>query len=297
MHRQDGLHAELNVPLVCVAVEEDDAEALAHDLCFFLGGEGSLEAPTVLRIPGDDLLPYDELSPDGGIVAKRLGALFHLVQGTRVPAVVVPLRALMRKVLPADVVQRFSAELKVGEDHEPGALARRLSDMGYASVPLVEVPGTFSLRGGILDVYSPLYERPIRLEFFGDTIESMRSFDAQTQRTVEAVPSLRLPPAREILFNDETRGHAETAVRAAAENADIPTSKVRERLEQIREGMRAVGMEALLPGFFKGGLGTVFDYLPKDAVFYALRRIERHFRRSGREARSSPGLEPRLNPA
>ncbi len=262
------LASELKAPLVCVTVDEDEAEHLAHDLAFFMGGSGSLAEPNVLRMPGEELSPYDELAPDAAAAAERLGALFHLSQGRRVPALVLTLRGLQRRVLPAEVVRKLSLSLKVGEDHEPGALARRLSDMGYASSPMVEDAGAFSLRGGILDVYSPLYTRPVRLEFFGDTIESMRAFDPDTQRTVDTVREILVPPARELLINDETRRQAESSVRAAAERIDIPTSKVRERLEQLKENMRGAGMEALLPGFFEGGLGTVFDYLPKDAVFY-----------------------------
>ncbi len=260
--------AELKAPLVCVTVDEDEAEHLANDLAFFMGGEGTLAEPNVLRLPGEEVSPYDELVPDATAMAERLGALFHLARGTRVPALVLTVRGLQRRVLPAEVVRGLSLTLKVGEDHEPGALARRLSDMGYASSPMVEDAGTYSLRGGILDVFSPLYPRPVRLEFFGDTIESMRAFDPQTQRTVDTVTEVQVPPARELLFNDETKRHAEASIRAAAERIDIPTSKVRERLEQLRESMRGSGMEALLPGFFEGGLGTVFDYLPEDAVFY-----------------------------
>jgi transcription-repair coupling factor (superfamily II helicase) len=125
--------------------------------------------------------------------------------------------------------------------------------MGYHAAPLVEDPGTFSVRGGIVDVFSPLHPKPIRLEFFGDTVESMRSFDAESQRTIEPVKELVLAPAREVLLTEETKQNAERAVRAAAEAVDIPSSKVRERLEQIRQGLNAFGLEPILPGFFEGG--------------------------------------------
>ena len=88
---------------------------------------------------------------------------------------------------------------------------KKLVEMGYASVPLVEDSGTFSIRGDILDVFSPLYPRPVRLEFFGDTIESMRVFDPETQRTVDSLKDLIHPPARELLFNSHTRPNAEAA--------------------------------------------------------------------------------------
>ncbi|MCI0570185.1 MAG: transcription-repair coupling factor [Myxococcaceae bacterium] len=255
------LSRERQAPLVCLTPDEDSAEALAHDLAFFLGGSGSLQAPHVLRLPADEVLPYDELAPDRALVAERLGTLFHLSQGTRFHALVLSVRALARKVLPPDVVRELSERVKVGQDIERDALARKLVDMGYDSSPLVEDVGTFSVRGDILDVFSPLYPRPVRLELFGDTIESMRAFDPESQRTTDTVQELLLSPARELLVTDRTRPRAEAAARAAAERIDLPTSKLRERLETLREGLPGFGMEPLLPGFFEGGLATLFDYL------------------------------------
>ncbi|MBI3185166.1 MAG: transcription-repair coupling factor [Myxococcales bacterium] len=255
------LSRRLKAQLVCVASDEDEADHLAADLSFFLGGAGTKLEPRVLRLPADEALPYDELSPDAGVVGDRLGALFHLRQGTRCTALVLGMRALLRKVLPPAVMNELSELVGVGQEHGRDNLARKLAGMGYLSSPLVEDPGTFSVRGDIIDVFPPLYDRPVRMELFGDTIESIRLFDPETQRTVETLKELYLLPARELFFNERTRPAAEAAARAAAERVNIPSSKVRERIEQIREGIPSFGMEALLPGFF-GGLGTVLDYLP-----------------------------------
>ncbi|MFZ5441514.1 MAG: transcription-repair coupling factor [Myxococcota bacterium] len=255
------LSRRLDAPLVCVTPDEDSADALAGDLAFFLGGDGTRLAPTVLRLPADEVTPWDELVPDHGVVSERLGALYHLAKGTRFHALVLSVRALVRRVIPLAVMRSLTAEVKVGSDPGRDELARLLASMGYRSAPLVEDPGTFSLRGDILDVFPALHDEPVRLEFFGDTVESMRSFDPDTQRTIDAIGTLTLLPARELFFSDETRRCAERAVRELAEQQHVPTSKVRERLEQIREGFAAGGLEGLLPGFFEGGLGTVFDYL------------------------------------
>ncbi len=261
----------LKAPLVCVAVDEDEADRLASDLAFFLDGMGDALAPNVLRLPADEVLPFDELSPDLTTVSERLGALAHLQRGTAGQALVLSVRALHRKVLPLSAMTSLSLELEVGQDHPRDVLAQRLTAMGYRSSPLVEDLGTFSVRGGIVDVFPPLYDKPVRLELFGDTVESMRVFDPETQRTIESVKTLSLIPARELLFTDQTRAAAEATVRAAAERVNLPTSKVRERIEQLREGIPSVGMEALLPGFFPEGLSTVFDYLSrwaKEPLFY-----------------------------
>src|SRR5690606_2444627 len=131
-----------------------------------------------------------------------------------------------------------------------GELARQLERMGYLSAPLVEDPGTFSLRGGILDVFSPLLPQPVRLEFFGDTLESLRTFDPETQRTLTSRESLWLGPAREVLLTPDTLPHAEAAARAAAERINLPTTQLRIQLEAMREGLPGFGLLPLLPGLF-----------------------------------------------
>ncbi|MFL5353845.1 transcription-repair coupling factor [Archangium sp.] len=270
-HALARLSSSLEAPLVCVAIDEEAADALASDLAFFLGGKGTAREPHVLRLPADEVLPYDELSPDADAAADRLGALFHLAQGTRFPALVLSLRGLFRKVLPPQVMKELSELVRVGQDFDRDALARKLANMGYQSSPLVEDLGTFSVRGGIVDVYSPLYDKPVRLEFFGDTIESIRSFDPETQRTVDSMKEIILLPAREVIFSEQTRVRAEAAARAVADRLNLPTSQLRERLDAIREGLPGFGLEGLLPGFFEGGLGTVFDYLPlwhAEPLFY-----------------------------
>ncbi|EAU70086.1 transcription-repair coupling factor [Stigmatella aurantiaca DW4/3-1] len=265
------LSRTLKAPLVCVAVDEEAADALAGDLAFFLGGNGTLLAPRVLRLPADEVLPYDELSPEPHIVSERLGTLFHLSQGTRFPALVLSLRALLRRVLPVSTMTGLAQLLTTGQDIDRDTLARQLVLMGYQSSPLVEDPGTFSVRGGILDVFSPLYERPVRLEFFGDTIESIRLFEPDNQRTVDSLKEVSLVPARELLLTDQTRAKAEATARAVADHINLPTIKLRERLDALREGLPGFGLEGLLPGFFEGGLATVFDYLrlwAREPVFY-----------------------------
>ncbi|MFO0594047.1 MAG: transcription-repair coupling factor [Myxococcaceae bacterium] len=254
------VQAALKVPLVCVTADDDAADLLAADLSFFFG-EGTGLAPTVVRLPADEILPWDELVADQAVVSERLGALFHLARGTRFPVLVLSRRALTRRVLPMAVMRTLSTTLKKGADHDRDALALMLAEMGYRNVPLVEDPGTFSTRGDLVDVFPALHDEPVRLEFFGDTIEAMRSFSPETQRTVEAIDTLTLLPARELFFSPTTRARAEAAIREAADAQHVPSSKVRERLEQVREGILSGDLEGLLPGFFEGGLGTVFDYL------------------------------------
>ncbi|HMK74071.1 MAG TPA: DEAD/DEAH box helicase, partial [Myxococcaceae bacterium] len=195
----------------------------------------------------------------------------HLRQGTPFRALVASWRALHRRVLPPAVMNALSELVGVGQDIDRDTLARRLADLGYQSSPLVEDLGTFSVRGGIVDVFCPLYPRPVRIELYGDTVESLRLFDPGSQRTVETLTDVTLVPARELIFNADTRKAAEAAARAAAERVDLPSTKLREIVEKIREGIPPFGIEALLPGFYEGGLASVLDYLPswsKDVLVY-----------------------------
>ena len=255
------LSVSMRVPLLCITADDEQADALAEDLELFVG-KGTAHAPSVLRLPADEPLPWDELLPDAGVVTERLGALFHLQRGHPAKALVISARGLSKRLIPPAAMKALSREIRADGSVERDELARSLATMGYRNVPLVEDPGTFSVRGDILDVFPPLQARPVRLEFFGDSLESMRSFDPENQRTVAKVEMMSLLPARELFLSDYTKPEAERAIRDAAERSQVPTSKVRERLEQVREGIVGQGLEALLPGFYPGGLATLFDYLP-----------------------------------
>jgi transcription-repair coupling factor (superfamily II helicase) len=248
---------------LCVAADEDDADALGRDLAFFLGNEA------VLRVPADAVLPYDDLSPDRGVEMERLAALARLhLAPEAVRAVVVSARGLCRRVVPRRVFEEGSDLLGKGIEIAREALAAKLVLLGFTRTPLVEDPGTFAVRGGIVDLWSPADAQPVRLEFFGDEIESVRSFDPQNQRSGAEVAEVLLCPAREALFTEAGKEAAKAAVREAAERVNRPTSQVREVLESIDAGTPFFGVEALLPGFHPGGLGTIFDYLPPGAAAY-----------------------------
>jgi transcription-repair coupling factor (superfamily II helicase) len=247
--------------LLAVAPDENEADLLAKDLAFFLG-EGA-----VIRVPSDAVLPYDDLSPDRGVEMERLAALARLhLAPDAIKAVVVSARGLARRTVPRALYERTADLLGKGIEIEREALAMKLVALGFSRVPLVEDPGTFAVRGGIVDLWSPADPAPVRLEFFGDEIESCRAFDPQTQRSLDEIAEVVLCPAREALLNDEGKTAAKDAVRAAAERVNRPTSRVRETLDAIDEGTPFFGMEALLPGFHPGGLGTLFDYLPAGTI-------------------------------
>jgi len=249
--------------VLCVAVDEEAADELARDLAFFL------EARRIVRLPADAVLPYDDLSPDRTTEMERLAGLARLaVAAEGVSAVVVSAHGLARRMVPRALFDAGSELLGAGLTVDREALAARLVALGYARVPLVEDPGTFAVRGGVLDLWSPAEARPARLEYFGDEIESCRPFDPQSQGSAEEPVEVLVSPAREALLDEAGRAAAKEAVRAAAERVNRPTTRVREVLDQIEAGQPFFGQEALLPGFHAGGLTPLTSFLPAGAAAY-----------------------------
>lgn len=242
-------------PLVVVAATEEEADRLAGDLTFFLG------SGRVARIPMDAVLPYDGLSPDRDAELERLAALSRL--GREVEALVVSARGLARRVIPPTTLQENSERLESGGSLDRDAFARRLVELGYQNVPLVEDPGTFAVRGAIVDLWPPAVDAPVRIELFGDEIESLRIFDPQSQRTQEPVEAVSITPAREVLVRGEAKETIARAIRAAGDRAQIPSSRLRGLIEAMEEG-NLEGLEGLMPSFYEGGLASLLDHLPPD---------------------------------
>ena len=276
-------------PIVCVEPEEEAAEALERDLRFFLG-----EERPVIRLPADEMLPYDGLTPDRMVAQQRLAALFrlHLAEGPP-PVVIFSVRSLARRVLPRAALDRRSLLISLEMEQDRDELARKLTAAGYVRAPLVEDPGTYAVRGGVFDVWSPLDAQPARLEFFGDRVEKIRAFDPLTQRTVRELSELSLCPAREIVLDAEGRRAAIATVRAAADAVEAPSRQLRELIDELSAqgksasaggdgsaGDRAeaagrsmgddlftAGLSAIMPGFSPGGLSPITEYLPKNALW------------------------------
>jgi transcription-repair coupling factor (superfamily II helicase) len=157
---------------------------------------GALDAEDVLRLPAHDVLPFENLSPHGEIQEQRASALWKLASGSA-KLVIAPVEAACMRLFPRAYYAALALRLRVGEEHLPEMLVEHLLSVGYTRVDVVEMPGQVSMRGGILDVYGPEMERPVRIDFFGDEIESMRRFDPETQRSSSAVDEVLLLPLTE----------------------------------------------------------------------------------------------------
>ncbi|MDX2178746.1 MAG: transcription-repair coupling factor [Bryobacteraceae bacterium] len=174
-------------PLVVVTDGNKQAEELLDPLAVF--GDP-------LLLPALDVLPHQGLSPHTDILERRAAALMRLERGTA-SVVVAPIASALLKTRDAGFYRRLALTLKLGEEAPLDDVVAHLRQVGYERREPVEMPGEFSVRGGIVDVFPPEAERPVRIEFFGDTIESMRRFDIATQRSVETVREAFLPPLYE----------------------------------------------------------------------------------------------------
>ncbi len=170
-----------------VAPKLDDAESVAQDLSTLLPDH------TVLLFPEFEILPYDKRSPYKGITGQQVEVLYHVLSGETC-VVVTSAKGLKWKAQPAEEILDYTLHFRVGQDVDYEDIVGRLGEMGYYAVPRVESPGDFARKGGILDVFSVSYENPLRIELFGDTIESLRLFDATTQRSLEETKTALVPP-------------------------------------------------------------------------------------------------------
>ena len=255
-------------PLFVVTPDEAAAQATAADAAFFLGlPPGGREGGPVLVIPEDDTSPYGDAAADPRVVAQRLGALFRLGEaGEAAPRLIVAsVGALARKVIPPAAFRALCQRWARGDLCELGEAVAYLERAGYRRVDVVEDPGTYAVRGGVLDVFPALTRFPVRVELFGDEIERLRHFDPDTQRGLREVEAVDLHPVREAVPSAAPPLRA--AVLALADATLVPSSRTRQVLDNLEQGLDFFGIEALTP-LFHGGLAPLWEYLPSGTRWY-----------------------------
>jgi transcription-repair coupling factor (superfamily II helicase) len=183
-------------PCVILVADNKAAEALHAAILSACELTGALDAEAVLRFPAHDVLPFENLSPHPEILETRAATLWKIATGAA-RLVIAPVEAACMKLFPRDHYAALALHLKRGEEYLPEMLVEHLLTVGYTRVDVVEMPGQVTLRGGILDVYSPEMERPVRVDFFGDEIESIRRFDPDTQRSASTLDEALLLPLTE----------------------------------------------------------------------------------------------------
>ncbi len=245
--------------LLVIAPDSDSAEELCREIRFYVG-----KADSVLLFPAWESAPYEHASPHPDVTGLRLNALFQMMNGTA-KVMVAPAATLCQKLLSRTDLGKVSDYLIAGEEADREGLLAKLVRLGYSHVPLVEDRGTFASRGGIVDVFPPNLPAPVRIEFFGDFVETIRSFAPLTQRSLQPLDELILLPSREIVLNEEVMQGLPARLKKLCDSQDIPLPRRRELLDQLQSAIYPPGIEYLQP-IFHPELETIFDYAGSSTI-------------------------------
>ncbi|PQA85750.1 transcription-repair coupling factor [Hyphococcus luteus] len=274
-----------------IARDGTRAAAMVQSLKFF-----APDIP-VIEYPAWDCLPYDRVSPSPAVSSNRMAALAAIQRrGEGAFIVVASVNAAVQKTPPKEIIENAALSLAPGAVMEMDALVNYLSANGYARSSTVREPGEFAVRGGLVDIFPPGGEEPVRLDFFGDSLESVRAFDAETQRTTHQLSGFSLAAASEILLSDETVSHFRKGYVATFGPAgDDPL------YEAVSAGRSHAGAEHWLPLFYErmdtlfdfiGGAQVFIDHLGEEAAEERLNSIRDHY---DARAEDAEARKPRNN--
>ncbi|MBI1745294.1 MAG: transcription-repair coupling factor [Acidobacteria bacterium] len=251
------LNRVLGRPIVFLTSKNQAVDELLNDTRFFLSWL-KVDPETVLAFPGFEVDCY-RLSPHPEVSEQRAGTLWRLLT-TQVNILVAPLESILFRIVAPDDFAQVCKTLKVGEDYPPETLVRTLRAGGFVYEDPVTVIGEFSQRGSIVDFFPHNDEWPLRVEFFGDTIESIRQYNPETQRSIEAVPQVELVPMREWCpTTQQLQWWAEVA--GETWPLDEDAKHLRDRINAATSGQTFPAFEFLLP-LTEPVRGTLFDYTP-----------------------------------
>ncbi|HEY0759856.1 MAG TPA: transcription-repair coupling factor, partial [Acidisarcina sp.] len=257
-----------NAPIVVIVADNKAADALQIALRAACELTGAVAAERVLKLPAHDVLPFENMSPHPDIQEQRAAVLWKIATGAA-SIVIAPVEAAALRIFDADYYAGLSCVLKRGEEIDVDTLTEHLAGVGYTAMDVVEMPGQFTRRGGILDVYSPEMDRPVRIELFGDEIDSMRKFDPETQRSSTPLDEATLLPLTEIPVKERLLAAVHARLSGARAGDDNGGSS--EGAELAEQAATAGGV-TVFPGweFFAsvaGAHGTILDLFPRVQVF------------------------------
>ena len=246
--------AAMGRTLLLVCANPLDARRLSEELAWV--------APPLRTqmLPDWETLPYDSLSPHQDLISERLSTLYSLTRSDT-DVILVPASTALYRMAPPSFMAAYTFLLKRGEKLAIGGLRDQMAMAGYAHVTQVVSPGEFSVRGGLIDLYPMGAALPYRIDLFDDEIESIRTFDPDTQRTVFPVSEIRMLPAREFPLDEAGRARFRSRFRETFEGDPSRVALYRD----VSNGIAPAGIEYFLPLFFDQ-TATLFDYLPSDAV-------------------------------
>ena len=249
-------------PVVVVVADNRAAEALEPMIKAGCELTGAVDPSRVVWLPAHDVLPFENLSPHPDVQEQRATALWKLATGA-VEILIAPVEAAALKLFDREYYAGLAVTLKRGEEVDLEVLTGHLGSVGYTQMDLVEMPGQFTRRGGILDVYSPESDRPVRIEFFGDEIETIHEFDPETQRSQSGLDEVELLPLTETPVTERL---------LAAVNGRLSRQRVETEDEEMAAEAAAAGGVSVFPGweFFSAVAGaerSLLTLIPKCALF------------------------------
>lgn len=260
--------------LAVLTASAGDAQRLLDELPWFAPGL------KVRLLPDWETLPYDSFSPHHDLVSERLATLYAVTRG-ECDVLLVPASTAAYRFAPPAYLAAYTFFLQKGETLDADAFRAQLTLAGYTHVSNVVSPGEYSIRGGLVDLYPMGSALPYRLDLFDDEIESIKTFDVDTQRTLYPVPEIRLLPAREFPLDDKGRTRFRQRFRETFEG-DPAKSGI---YKDISSGIPSAGIEYWLPLFFDE-TATLFDYLPQDATLCLHGSVPEALRDFWRDAQS-----------
>ena len=239
-------------PLLLATADVQNAARIANELKFFLGNDNF----PVITFPDWETLPYDVFSPLPELVSQRLVTL-HQLRKLQHGIVIAPVATLMQRILPPTFLDALSLMLEVGQELDFDAFRRQLEQAGYNNVSQVMSHGEFAVRGSLIDLFPMGNTKPLRIDLFDNEIDSIRTFDAETQRTEEKIQAFSMLPAREFPVDEVSITRFRQTWREYFEG-DPKRSLI---YRDVSEGNLPGGIEYYLPLFFEK-TATLFDYLP-----------------------------------
>ncbi|MDO8989401.1 MAG: transcription-repair coupling factor [Sideroxyarcus sp.] len=271
-------YAPKHAPLIVIAANALEAQRLVEEIPFF---DPKLR---VHLLPDWETLPYDHFSPHQDLISERLATLHH-IRTNACDVVVVPITTALYPLPPVSYLAAYTFFLKKGERLDLDAFRQQMTLAGYNHVQQVLTPGEYCVRGGIIDLFAMGSLLPYRIDLFDDEIESIATFDVDTQRTLYPVPEIRLLPAREFPMDEKGQATFRQNFRDRFEG-DPSKSRI---YKDVSKGIAPAGIEYYLPLFFEQ-TATLLDYLPKNATLCLHHNVDEAIAIFGKDAASRYNL-------
>ncbi|MBD3754189.1 MAG: transcription-repair coupling factor [Gammaproteobacteria bacterium] len=248
--------------IVIMTADSQSASRIREELRFFLNDQ------TILSFPEWETLPYDRFSPHQDLISERLKTLYQLPD-TQKGILILPVATLLQRVVPHHYIQKFTFMLEKGDTLNVEAFAKKLESGGYQRVGQVMEHGEFAIRGSIIDLFPMGSKQPFRLDLFDDEIETIRSFDVETQRSVGQIERIQLLPAKEYDFTTDGIERFRQQFKLAFGDE----RRTCQLYQQVSDAEAVGGLEYYLP-LFHDELATLFDYFPEQTLFFEFDDLE-----------------------